>query len=168
MSQNTKLLHDFLHITHEAPTQIFLAHLAILAVKDVQSQVSSQLQMLQAQNTELTQQQYQLQQQHQKLKTEYAALQQQFEQQQAGMQQLSDSYGILLERNNNLNNASKVQPVKSEKDGVWTDPKTGLMWSRISDGQSWSNGQAKGQAKTFNWINATEACKNFHLAGFGD
>ena len=42
------------------------------------------------------------------------------------------------------------------------------MWSRISDGQSWSNGQAKGQAKTFNWINATEACKDFHLAGFGD
>lgn len=118
MSQNTKLLHDFLQITHEAPTQIFLAHLAILAVKDAQSQVSSQLQMLEAQNTELTQQQYQLQQQHQKLKTEYAALQQQFEQQQAGMQQLSDSYGMLLERNNNLNNASKVQPVKSEKDGV--------------------------------------------------
>lgn len=42
------------------------------------------------------------------------------------------------------------------------------MWSRISDGQSWSNGQAKGQAKTFNWVNATEACKDFHLAGFGD
>ena len=118
MSQNTKLLHDFLQITHEAPTQIFLAHLAILAVKDAQSKVSSQLQMLQAQNTKLNQQQYQFQQQQQKLKTEYAALQQQFEQQQAGMQQLSDSYGILLECNNNLNNALKVQPVKSEKDGV--------------------------------------------------
>lgn len=52
--------------------------------------------------------------------------------------------------------------------GVWTDPKTGLMWARISIGQEWNNGQCIGDADFMDWITAQKACRNFRLAGYHD
>ena len=65
------------------------------------------------------------------------------------------------------------QPTQSQltnelEQGVWTDPKTGLMWARISIGQQWINGQCVGEAKEFNWEDAHKECQNFRLAGFND
>ncbi len=52
--------------------------------------------------------------------------------------------------------------------GVWTDPKTGLMWARVSIGQRWENGKAVGDAQGMNWADAHEAARNYRLAGFKD
>lgn len=52
--------------------------------------------------------------------------------------------------------------------GVWTDPKTGLMWARISIGQEWKAGQCIGDADFMDWITAQKACRNFRLAGYHD
>ncbi len=56
----------------------------------------------------------------------------------------------------------------SEQDATWTDPKTGLMWSRISIGQQWQDGRVEGQATNMTWSDANEACATLHLAGFND
>ena len=145
-----KLLHDFLQIADNIPPQVFLAHTAMLAVKEAQTQVSIQVQTLRDQHAaQLEQQQRDHEQrlsehqaQHQKLLAEHAALQEQFELQQA-----------------------KAHP---EQNAVWIDSRTGLMWSRISIGQQWQNGEAVGDATEMNWDDAREACKQFHLAGFDD
>lgn len=52
--------------------------------------------------------------------------------------------------------------------GVWTDPKTGLMWARVSIGQRWENGKAVGEAQAMLWDAAREAARNYRLAGFKD
>lgn len=52
--------------------------------------------------------------------------------------------------------------------GVWTDPATGLMWSRISIGQQCQNNQVKGEAQLKDWNTATQDCKTFRLADFDD
>ena len=64
-----------------------------------------------------------------------------------------------------------ITPVQSDNElekGVWTDPKTGLMWARINIGQRWENGQCVGDAQLLIWEDAPTACKNFQLAGFND
>ncbi|NWK82696.1 DUF1566 domain-containing protein [Acinetobacter sp. SwsAc4] len=63
----------------------------------------------------------------------------------------------------------KTQIIHSNNEleqGVWTDPKTGLMWARINIGQEWKNGQCIGEAKSLNWEDAQKACKDFRLAGY--
>ncbi|WP_228130441.1 Lcl C-terminal domain-containing protein [Acinetobacter tjernbergiae] len=65
----------------------------------------------------------------------------------------------------------KTQTIHSNNEleqGVWIDPKTGLMWARISIGQEWKNGQCIGEAKTLNWESSKGACKDFRLAGYKD
>ena len=61
-----------------------------------------------------------------------------------------------------------TQPISELDQGIWTDPKTGLTWARISIGQRWENGQCVGDAKKLNWHNAQKANENFRLAGFND
>ena len=63
------------------------------------------------------------------------------------------------------------KPVQSDNEldkGVWTDPKTRLMWAIISIGQEWINGQCVGGGKGLSWEDAKKECKNFRLAGFND
>ena len=64
--------------------------------------------------------------------------------------------------------SKSVQSDNELDKGVWTDPKTGLMWARISIGQRWKNGQCVGDAKSLKWEDAQEECQNFRLAGFND
>ena len=64
--------------------------------------------------------------------------------------------------------SKSIQPHNELDKGIWTDPKTGLMWARISIGQRWENGQCLGDAKKLNWENAKKECKNFKLANFSD
>lgn len=52
--------------------------------------------------------------------------------------------------------------------GVWVDPKTQLMWARISIGQVWKNGKCLGNAKELMLGDAERACKIFDLAGYDD
>ncbi|MDM1249276.1 DUF1566 domain-containing protein [Acinetobacter sp. R933-2] len=66
-------------------------------------------------------------------------------------------------------NSSINQTISSNNEleqGVWTDPKTGLMWARISIGQEWKAGQCIGDAKFMNWTTAQIACRHFRLAGY--
>ena len=63
------------------------------------------------------------------------------------------------------------EPIQSHNEldnGVWTDPNTGLMWSRISIGQEWINGQCINYAEEFNLEEAKKECQYFRLAGFND
>lgn len=142
-------LREFLLAADLHAQQTFLAQVAVCAVKEAQNHAFAPLQDLRKQNTALVEQQQQDQQvlanhqaQHQQLLAEHAALQEQFELQQA-----------------------KAHP---EQNAVWIDSRTGLMWSRISIGQQWQNGEAVGDATEMNWDDAREACKQFHLAGFDD
>lgn len=52
--------------------------------------------------------------------------------------------------------------------GVWVDPKTKLMWARISIGQKWENGRHQGLAKWIDWRNAEKMCQQLKLANFTD
>lgn len=52
--------------------------------------------------------------------------------------------------------------------GVWVDPDTGLMWARISVGQTWKNGRHRGAAKWIDWNKAENVCKKMRLANFTD
>lgn len=58
---------------------------------------------------------------------------------------------------------------KSELDkGIWTDPKTGLMWSRINIGQYWKNGRLIGESQKIELYHANKVCQELTLAGFND
>ena len=64
-----------------------------------------------------------------------------------------------------------ITPVQSDNErdeGGWNDPRTGVMWARISIGQEWINGQCVGEAEKLNWEDAKKECQNFQLAGFND
>ena len=54
------------------------------------------------------------------------------------------------------------------KDGVWIDPYTNLMWSRICIGQSWVNGGRSGNPKELTWDEACSLTKSFLMAGYSD
>lgn len=56
----------------------------------------------------------------------------------------------------------------SQLAGTYIDSATGLMWSRISIGQKWVDGNPQGQAETLTWDDANTACEMFRLAGFDD
>lgn len=173
-------LREFLLAADLHAQQTFLAQVAVCAVKEAQNHAFAPLQDLRKQNAALVEQQQQDQQlladhqaQHQQLITEHATLQKQLAQQKASTQQISDQYAALLSKKTEPvkpkpETAPKKKNTKADQDAVWTDPKTGLMWSRISIGQVWSNGQATGEAKKLSWKAAGEACAAFDLAGFND
>lgn len=52
--------------------------------------------------------------------------------------------------------------------GVWIDPTTGLMWSRINLGQQWQRGVATGGSTLEPLDVLKKECKHFLLAGFED
>lgn len=173
-------LREFLLAADLHAQQTFLAQVAVCAVKEAQNHAFAPLQDLRKQNAALVEQQQQDQQllanhqaQHQQLLAEHATLQKQLAQQKASTQQISDQYAALLSKKTEPikpkpETAPKKKSIKPDQDAVWTDPKTGLMWSRISIGQAWSNGQATGEAKKLSWKAAGEACAAFDLAGFND
>ena len=51
---------------------------------------------------------------------------------------------------------------------IWTDPRTGLMWTKVNIGQQLTQGKCNGQAEKFNWIDAQKICKNMDTAGYND
>lgn len=63
---------------------------------------------------------------------------------------------------------SLIQANKELENGVWTDSRTGLMWSRFSIGQRWVNGVCIGEAANIDWNSAGDVGKSFRLAGFND
>lgn len=65
-------------------------------------------------------------------------------------------------------NMSLIQANKELENGVWTDSRTGLMWSRFSIGQRWVNGICIGDAAYIDWNSAEDVGKSFRLAGFKD
>ena len=181
VSIDDRQLREFLLASDVHAQQIFLAQVAICAMKDAQSHVLAPLQDLRKQNAAITEQYQQSllllaehQAQHQQLRAEHVALQKELAAQKASMQKISDQYSALV----NKKTESVVKPeteaipkkksTKSEQNAVWIDQKNGLMWSRISIGQVWSNGKATGEAKKLSWKAAGEACALFDLAGFCD
>lgn len=181
VSIDDRQLREFLLASDVHAQQIFLAQVAICAMKDAQSHVLAPLQDLRKQNAAITEQYQQSllllaehQAQHQQLRAEHVALQKELAAQKVSMQKISDQYSALV----NKKTESVVKPeteaipkkksTKSEQNAVWIDQKNGLMWSRISIGQVWSNGKATGEAKKLSWKAAGEACALFDLAGFCD
>ena len=51
---------------------------------------------------------------------------------------------------------------------IWTDPRTGLMWTRVNIGQHLTKGKCTGQAEKFNWLDAHQICENMNTAGYND
>lgn len=51
---------------------------------------------------------------------------------------------------------------------TWIDPTTGLMWSKISLGQTWENNQSVGEASLMNWQQVHKVIETVSLAGFHD
>lgn len=142
-----KMLHEFLQRADNNSPQIFLAHIAMLAAQDARRQIQPiHLQKLNLAQFNLNK----VLQQHQQLEVDYQLLQQDYK---------------LLKQHVLPQSFSEDHP---EKDAVWIDPKTGLMWSRISIGQQWQDGHAKGEAKKMDWDEANQACEQLHLAGFSD
>lgn len=181
VSIDDRPLREFLLAADVHAQQTFLAQVAICAMKDAQSHVLAPLQDLRKQNATITEQHQQSllllaehQAKHQQLRAEHVALQKELAAHKVSMQKISDQYSALV----NKKTESVVKPeteaipkkksTKSEQNAVWIDSKTGLMWSRISIGQVWSNGKATGEAKKLSWKAAGEACALFDLAGFCD
>lgn len=76
-------------------------------------------------------------------------------------QQLGNTSSKLTQRTS-LNSFNELE------NGVWTDPKAGLMWARISVGQKWVDGKSQGEAKWVDWQKAENLCANMRLANFND
>lgn len=72
---------------------------------------------------------------------------------------------IVSNKYNDLNNRDLDHDLSK---GVWIDPETNLMWSRISIGQKWKNEKCSCYAKTLTLDDAKKACQSFGLADFDD
>jgi len=53
-------------------------------------------------------------------------------------------------------------------DGTATHNRTGLMWKRCAEGQTWSAGSCAGTAGTTNWVGALLAARNVNFANHTD
>lgn len=84
----------------------------------------------------------------------------------------SDTFGFdlsLINKSPILKDLIKITDIDLLlQNGVWTDPKTKLMWSRINIGQQWKDGKPIGVAKSMSWSDANKACREFRFAGFND
>ncbi len=56
----------------------------------------------------------------------------------------------------------------SATDGTVIHTKTGLMWKRCAEGQTWDGTTCTGSASNFNWQNALAAAANSTFAGYSD
>jgi hypothetical protein len=56
----------------------------------------------------------------------------------------------------------------SATDGTVIHTKTGLMWKRCAEGQTWDGATCTGGASNFNWQNALAAAANLTFAGYSD
>ena len=52
--------------------------------------------------------------------------------------------------------------------GTVTDTRTGLMWKKCAEGQTWNGSTCTGSATVINWINALTLAKNSNFAGQTD
>lgn len=57
--------------------------------------------------------------------------------------------------------AYAVSDAELMKQGIWRDPKTGLMWDRCSVGQSWNGTTCTGEAIKLEWQDAKDYVKKF-------
>lgn len=57
--------------------------------------------------------------------------------------------------------AHAVSDAELMKQGIWRDPKTGLMWDRCSVGQSWNGTTCTDTAIILNWQDAKDYVKKF-------
>lgn len=57
--------------------------------------------------------------------------------------------------------AHAISDAELMKQGIWRDPKTGLMWDRCSVGQSWNGTTCTGTAIQFNWQDAKDYVAKF-------
>ena len=106
-------------------------------------------------------------------KAEYEeVLKQRLEQEQKlKQQQIEQEQKLKLQLEQEKENL-KTQLMNELARGVWTDPKTGLMWMRCSMGQTWDGVTAQGDAETYSWDGAKKAIANMNkeggFAGYSD
>ncbi|WP_407409378.1 DUF1566 domain-containing protein [Acinetobacter sp.] len=116
-----------------------------------------------------------MQQSHLKLKNEEADKQSILLSEKISRMEKQNNSGVPKNKdfNSDLQNMELNQTISSDslndfQKGVWTDPETGLMWSRISIGQQWVDGKCKGIATHVDWKQAEELCKEMRLGKFYD
>ena len=121
-------------------------------------------------NQSFTALQSQLEQQNQKIESLEAKIIGQYQtiidilQPKVKIEKQIDEHKSDLKPNITINTSQTV----GEKEGVWIDQSTGLMWSRINIGQNWRNGSCHGNAINTSWDDAKKLCQQFDLAGFKD
>ena len=121
-------------------------------------------------NQSFTALQSQLEQQNQKIESLEAKIIGQYQtiidilQPKVKIEKQIDEHKSDLKPNITINTSRTI----GEKEGIWIDQSTGLMWSRINIGQKWLNGECYGEASALDWKQAQESCKIFNLAGFRD
>ncbi len=77
---------------------------------------------------------------------------------------LSASYAEIALQCNNENTATTATTthLNDNEDGTISDPKTGLIWKKCSEGQSWdsSNNTCTGSAQTYTWQQALQQAQD--------
>lgn len=58
--------------------------------------------------------------------------------------------------------------VDTQAQPVWVDESTGLMWSRVSLGQTWQAGKVGGEPRTLMWCSLQKHIDQFDLCGYTD
>lgn len=121
-------------------------------------------------NQSFTALQSQLEQQNQKIESLEAKIIGQYQtiidilQPKVKIEKQIDEHKSDLKPNITINTSRTI----GEKEGIWIDQSTGLMWSRINIGQNWRNGNCHGNAINTSWDDAKKLCQQFYLAGFND
>ncbi len=83
----------------------------------------------------------------------------------AGLMTMAASVSAQVCQTQSIQKTTNPDRFVDHEDGSITDVQTGLMWSVCSLGQTYSDGQCSGSAKTFNWTQALQQAQIVNNAG---
>ena len=75
-----------------------------------------------------------------------------------------------LSSTKNLGSHANLSELNAQlmRQGMWKDPKTGLIWDRCSIGQKWIDETCKGRTQSLEWSTARQKVAKHRLGGYAD